>query len=443
MAKRKTRPPLRVLLNGRAVGTLQRESSGAIEFQYDKDWIDWEHAIPVSLSLPMREDRYAGAPVVAVFDNLLPDNASIRRQIASRVRADGDDAYSLLSALGRDCVGALQFTLEGEEPKTRAGEIAGEAISDADIARILKNLAQAPLGVSGDAEFRISIAGAQEKTALLRHNGQWMRPHGATATTHILKPQIGMAANGMDLRQSVENEHFCMEVMRALGVTTAESAILDFDDVRALSVTRFDREWGKDGRLLRVPQEDMCQALGVHPTKKYENEGGPGMPKILDVLKASDEPRADQDRFLEAQFAFWLLGATDGHAKNFSIFLSQGGRFKMTPLYDILSVQPCVDANQIPWNKYKMAMAAGNSRHYGVNALQPRHFVETAQKSGVAQDRAVLLFEGVRARLPAAIDKVRGALPAEFPDALADSISNGALKRAHMDIAPNAPSADD
>jgi serine/threonine-protein kinase HipA len=429
MAKTKTSAPLHVLLNGRRVGTLRREASGAVEFQYDESWLGWAHALPVSLSLPLREDRYVGAPVVAVFDNLLPDNDKMRGQIATRVRAEGADVYSLLSAIGRDCVGALQFTPEGETPN-RVGEIDGERLTNSDIAHIVKNLARSPLGLGDDSEFRISIAGAQEKTALLYLNGAWLRPHGATATTHIIKPQIGKTATGLDLSQSVENEHFCLEVLRALDLPSAETKILEFDTVRVLSITRFDRRLTQDGRLLRVPQEDLCQAMGIAPTRKYEADGGPGMAAALDLLKASDKPRADQDVFLKAQFAFWLLGATDGHAKNFSVFLHAGGRFQLTPLYDVMSAQPLVDARQIPWNKYKFAMAVGKSRHYGVNQIRPRHFLETAQAAGVAHARAASLFEDLRTRLPAALDKTRAAMAPDFPLALADVIANGALKRA-------------
>lgn len=116
MARRPARAPLNVYLNARLVGRLRRESSGAIDFQYDKQWLAWENAIPVSVSLPLREDRYIGDPVVAVFDNLLPDNDDIRRRVAERAHADGADAYSLLSAIGRDCIGALQFLPDSAAP---------------------------------------------------------------------------------------------------------------------------------------------------------------------------------------------------------------------------------------------------------------------------------------------------------------------------------------
>jgi serine/threonine-protein kinase HipA len=211
---------------------------------------------------------------------------------------------------------------------------------------MLGDLRRAPLGLDESGEFRISLAGAQEKTALLHWEDKWQVPHGATATTHILKPEIGKVSNGVDLSQSIENEHLCMR-LRAAG----RPQIQEFGNTRALVVERFDRLWTRDGRLLRLPQEDCCQALSVPPTRKYEPDGGPGMRQIFDLLKASDEPEGDQRTFFKAQIVFWLLGATDGHAKNFSIFLLPGGRFRLTPLYDVMSAQPNVDAGEIRHNR--------------------------------------------------------------------------------------------
>ena len=266
MAKKRTRIPLNVFLNGRLIGRLQRETSGAIDFQYDSQWLDWEHTFPVSLSLPLREDRYIGDPVIAVFDNLLPDNEDIRRALAARTQADGIDPHSLLAAIGRDCVGALQFLPDGNDPG-KVGEINAKPTSDEEIADRLSNLATAPLGIGDDDEFRISIAGVQEKTALLRLNDAWHIPHGSTATTHILKPQIGMR-DGRDLTQSVENEFLCMQIIAALGIPVANTTISDFGSQRALVIERFDRQWTKDNRLLRIPQEDCCQALSISPDRK-------------------------------------------------------------------------------------------------------------------------------------------------------------------------------
>src|SRR5215469_3834741 len=165
--------PLNVFLNSRLVGHLRRETSGAISFQYDRSWLEWEFALPVSLSLPLREQAYTGAPVIAVFDNLLPDSLDLRRKIAARTRAEGPDAYSLLAAIGKDCVGALQFLPPDIDPGP-AGMVEGDSISDNEIAAMIHNLATAPLGITEEDEgFRISIAGAQEKTALLYRDGQW------------------------------------------------------------------------------------------------------------------------------------------------------------------------------------------------------------------------------------------------------------------------------
>ena len=241
MARPRTRIPLNVFLNGRLVGRLRRQASGAIDFQYDDSWLAWEQAFPVSLSLPLREDRFIGDPVIAVFDNLLPDNEQIRRRLAERVRAGGYDAYSLLAAVGRDCVGALQFLPDGADPGP-AGGIEGRPLEDKEIADILGDLKRTPLGVDESGEFRISLAGAQEKTALLHWQDQWQVPHGSTATTHILKPEIGRLPNGIDLSQSIENEHLCMRLTASIG--TADGPHGD---------TGIQRQAGACGRAVRPP----------------------------------------------------------------------------------------------------------------------------------------------------------------------------------------------
>jgi serine/threonine-protein kinase HipA len=431
MARPRTRIPLNVFLNGRLVGRLRRQASGAIDFQYDGGWLAWEHAFPVSLSLPLREDRFVGDPVIAVFDNLLPDNEQIRRRLAERVRAGGYDAYSLLAALGRDCVGALQFLPDGGDPGA-AGGLAGRQLGDKEIADILGDLRRTPLGLDESGEFRISLAGAQQKTALLHWQDQWQVPHGATATTHILKPEIGKLPNGIDLSQSIENEHLCMRLTAAFGLPTARTEIREFSGTRALVVERFDRLWTRDGRLLRLPQEDCCQALSVPPTRKYEPDGGPGMRQILDLLKASDEPEADQRVFLKAQIVFWLLGATDGHAKNFSIFLLPGGRFCLTPLYDVMSAQPNVDAGEMRRNGMKLAMAVGDNRHYVIDSIVPRHFLQTAASSGVPAALVQAILDELDSDADRAIDAALTGLPPKFPEGMVASVVKGIRRRLRL-----------
>lgn len=433
MARRPARVPLDVFLNGRKVGQLRRKASGAIDFRYDRTWLDWEDNFPVSLSLLLREDRYVGDPVIAVFDNLLPDNDDIRRAVAARQHAEGIDSYSLLAAIGRDCVGALQFLPAGEDPGA-AGAIDAVPISDKDIADKLSNLATAPLGMGDDREFRISIAGAQDKTALLRMNDGWLVPHGSTATTHILKPQIGRRGD-YDLTQSVENEHLCMRIVDALGMPVARTGIVDFEGVRALVIERFDRHWTKDSRLLRVPQEDCCQALSVPPTRKYQNQGGPGIADILEFLKGSDRPDIDQRLFMKAQIVFWLLAATDGHAKNFSVFLYPGGGFKLATLYDVMSTQPLLDAGQLQRSDMKLAMSVGKNRHYRLHEIMPRHYTESAPQSGMPAKVVQEILNELADTLPDAIDKTCGALSDDFPGALRESITGAALKRLERIVA--------
>jgi serine/threonine-protein kinase HipA len=424
------RHALTVWMNNRKVGRLSRETNGAIDFQYDAAWLEWQNTMPVSLSMPLREERYTGELVNTVFDNLLPDNIAIRRHVAERMGAEGTDAFNLLAAIGRDCVGALQFVPEGAEPGD-ATAVEGYPISDENIETIIRNLRRAPLGTGAETEFRVSIAGVQEKTALLRRDGQWEIPHGATPTTHILKPAIGLLPNGLDLTESVENEHFCLSLLAQLGLPVARSEIETFGKIRVLVVERFDRIRSKE-RLIRRPQEDMCQALGIPWTRKYENEGGPGIHPILMLLNASNGPDKDRKHFLTAQILFWLLGATDGHAKNFSIQLAVGGTFALAPFYDILSTQPNVDRKQIPLNGFKLAMAVGDSRHYTVNSIAPRHYYQTADKAGLSKEDVDDIFTQLSSDIPSALERTIAAMPKGFPSRLAESIASGVTKRLRL-----------
>jgi serine/threonine-protein kinase HipA len=429
MARPKQSEALYVYLNGRLVGLLRKASSGAVSFTYDASWLTWENTFPISFSLPLQEQAFVGGVVAAVFDNLLPDNTGVRQQIAARVGASSAGVFDLLANIGRDCVGALQFLREGESPAD-VGHVKGRPLTEAEIARKIRQLATTPLGMSeDDQEFRISLAGAQEKTALLYYEGKWMEPHGSTPTTHILKPQIGRKGD-YDLNQSVENEHFCMTFCRELGLPVPQTAIVDFEGTRVISVERFDRIWTHDGRLLRRPQEDFCQALGVPSSQKYENAGGPGIKECMNFLKGSDSPEQDRRTFMKAQIVYWLLGATDGHAKNFSVFITSGGRFYMTPLYDIMSVQPLRDRGEIQKNKMKMAMAVlGRTKHYQIDTIQKRHFEMTADACGFSPSELESIFEELRQSTPLALEKTMVAMPWGFPEPMTRPIRRGVLSR--------------
>lgn len=410
------------------MGHLTRDPGGAIGFRYDEGWLERPDALPVSLSLPLREEAWRGEAVTAVFDNLLPDSDDIRRRIAAQVGADGIDAYSMLASIGQDCVGALRFTF-GDDHDVPDASPRGEAVDDEVIERMLRNLARAPLGLTRDSDFRISVAGAQEKIALLRHEDRWLKPFGTTPTTHILKPAIGIMPGGVDLSNSVENEYYCLKLAAAFGLPASGVSIMEFGATRALVVERFDRRWTGEGRLLRRPQEDCCQALSVPSGRKYESDGGPGMKRILELLSGSDIPARDQKNFLLAQMFFWIIGATDGHAKNFSLFLGRGGSYSMTPLYDVLTMQPSLAARQVDRRDMKLAMCAGDNRHYRIDEILPRHFVQTARAARVPLSVVSSAIGHVIQHAERAFDLVEQDLPAHFPPEIPESVRAAALPR--------------
>lgn len=205
MPRKKRHGRLEVFTQGKLIGTLTRAATGAYEFTYADEWLASKEVFPVSWSLQLRPGTFRGETVAAFFDNLLPDNDAIRDRIAQRFATAGKGTLDLLAAIGRDCVGALQFVPEGEAPG-KFESIDAEPLSDREIGDILRNLKIAPLGLRRGKEFRISLAGAQEKTALLRWKGRWYRPLGPTPTSHILKPSMGALPNGIDMRESVANE---------------------------------------------------------------------------------------------------------------------------------------------------------------------------------------------------------------------------------------------
>ena len=430
MPRRRAHPPLNVLINNRLCGRLEKQANGAISFQYDAAWLSWEATFPVSLSLPLQEAPWRGEAVVSVFDNLLPDNAHVRRKVAERTGAAGADAYSLLEQIGRDCVGAMQFLPDGEAADALR-PIEGAPISDEEIETLLANLARAPLGIDTAQDFRISVAGAQEKTALLRHHGRWLRPIGTTPTTHILKPQLGeipTSSGTVDLSDSVENEHYCLALLESFQLPVAKTEIATFGARKVLVVHRFDRVL-RGERLIRLPQEDFCQILSTPSSRKYQKDAGPGAADLIAKLQEGDDPLSDQAKVLKSQIVFWLIGATDGHAKNFSVFLRPGGRFALTPFYDVLSAQPAFDAKRIPHNHFTVAMAAGANNHYRALDIHGRHFVETARNGGLGPTIIRQVIEEVMADAPKVADEALGKMPADFPPAIHASIARAIAAR--------------
>ncbi|MBQ2262483.1 MULTISPECIES: type II toxin-antitoxin system HipA family toxin [unclassified Yoonia] len=409
------------------VGNLTRATDGAIGFTYDPAWLASETAFPVASAMPLSKAKWRGDPVAAAFDNLLPDaEGELREKIAARVGAQGKDVFSLLSVLGRDCVGALQFLPVDEAPAEQ--DMQYRIMSEEEMVADLNNLAAAPLALSDDEDFRISIAGAQEKTAYLRVDRQWAKPRGITPTSHIFKTPMGIlpGPDQIDLSDSVENELFCMTLAREIGLPAAHVEKITFSGQVVLSVERFDRLWQGE-TLKRLPQEDICQSLGYPSAMKYQKFGGPSIAQIMELLRESDTPIEDRETFFRTQIFFFLIGASDGHAKNFSLRLGRRGRFKLAPLYDILSIAPVVRAGRLQRKRYRLAMSVDG--HYGIDEIVPRHFEAEGRSAGMPKGRALELLRYMTDRLGLALDRALLAVGDQVPEAVSEPIATDAMQR--------------
>ncbi len=426
MARKKQYQDLYVYMNGVSVGKLSRESTGQLIFSYDHEWLHSNNSRPISLSMPLTEIPYKGQVVEYFFDNLLPDSALIRERIQARFNAPSKKCFDLLSFIGKDCVGALQLLTQ--ETKSHVKKIQADPIDNTSIARLLKHYQTAPLGMDREFDFRISIAGAQEKTALLWYQNKWHLPHGATPTSHIIKLPIGVIKHsGLDLSDSVENEWLCLQILSAFNLAVNQTQIIKFNDVKTLVVERFDRRFADNGQwLMRLPQEDLCQTLSVPSALKYESNGGPGIQDIMRILQGSIEAANDRKNFMKSVFLFWMLGAIDGHAKNFSIHIEAQGRYRLTPLYDVISAYPLVAKKQIEQQKLKMAMSLkGKNRHYLWNNIQPRHWFAMAER---CQFPAIVMQEIIDEAcdtVDSVINQVSKILPPHFPPHIAKPIFSG------------------
>ena len=439
-------------MNGLPVGVWSTLRTGTPVFRYREDWVRSEEGRALSLSLPFTADlEHRGDVVKNYFDNLLPDSVDIRRRLRNRFRARSTEVFDLLAAVGRDCVGAVQLLPSGVRPEGW-NAIDADLLRDSDVERILASVtSEAPLGQRDDDELRLSIAGAQEKTALLRVGRRWYRPRGATPTTHILKLPLGLVGNmRADMSTSLENEWLCSRILHAIGLSAAHSEMARFGQQKVLIVTRFDRRWqgieeGAEQKvrfkppegawIARLPQEDLCQALGVSPERKYQSDGGPSMQDCLAVLANSEDADQDRSNFLLTQFAFWLLAATDGHAKNFSIHHRRGGRFQLTPLYDVLSAWPIIGdgPNLISYQRARLAMGvrAGNM-HYRLRDIQPRHWRRLAAATSMRTWSSILaVAEGAHD----ALARVERELPPDFPQKVWSSVAMGMRRHAKAFLA--------
>jgi serine/threonine-protein kinase HipA len=388
------------LLDGREVGSVHEER-GRARFVYADSWRDAPGAYPLSLSMPLMAAEHGSAATESFLWGLLPDNDIILRRWAQRLQVSARSPVALLGHVGEDCTGAVQF-LRAERREQLSNTMSGDVawLSEADIAaRLRALLSDASAWRAADDAGQFSLAGAQPKTALLFDGRRWGVPSGRTPTTHILKPPMGR------LDGHAENEHLCLALARALGLPTAKSEVREFDGVSAIVVERYDRirNANADSVLFyRVHQEDFCQALGVHPAKKYQNEGGPGPRQIVEQLRSNTAGEQDIATFLDALIFNALIGGTDGHAKNYSLLIGGNGLVRLAPLYDIASalVYPGLDPE-----KARLAMKVGNK--YRLRDIGVADWRKLAANVRVDVDRLVL--------------RVR-AMATELPDRLADEV---------------------
>ncbi len=429
MGRKTKNKTLNVLLNGLLVGYLKKESSGLISFQYEDKWLS--NGFAISNSLPLQEDEYKGEVVSRYFDNLLPDNDDIKKIIATKFGAESIRSFDILEVIGKDCVGALSFLKMGQEVLDPF-QMNYSPISKKEIAYRLRNLGSTtPLGMD-TGDFRISVAGAQEKTAFLKIDGKWYEPHGLTPTTHILKTSIGALGEDVNFDDSIDNELVSLLIMRKMGLHSCKANIELFENEKVLAVERFDRVWTEyNGKkvLVRRHQEDLCQALNISPYKKYQNEGGPGLIEITKLLMASKE-NSDRINFFKAIIVFDLLYATDGHAKNFSIFLERDG-FKLTPFYDVMGAYFLFKREKRPIQKLKLAMNIGNSGHYKFSKISKKHYEESAKLCGINKN----VFEMILSDLKDKYDKLsftKNELDSHLNHTTLEIIQEGIKKRASI-----------
>lgn len=416
-----------VLLGGHRVGTVTMDVTGRLALAYDPDWLTDPQAIPVSLSMPLVRRTHDDGPTRAYLSGLLPDNERVLERWGRDYHVSPGNPFALLRHVGEDCAGAVQLVRLERVAELNAGEGGVQWLAPKEIADRLRVLRRDPAAwhVHGSGQF--SLAGAQAKTALYRDptTGQWGEPWGATPTTHILKPAIA-SLDDHDL-----NEHLCLSAARELGLPAARSTIESFEGERAVVVERYDRRYAPEGSVTRLHQEDICQSMGILPTSKYQNEGGPAPEQIVQLLRTNVLPpaagRDAVDVFVDALAFNWLIGGSDAHAKNYSLLLAAGA-VRLAPLYDLASAL-AYDEIHLP----RLAMAMKIGGEYRVAAVAGRHWRRFAGSVGLdpqaVLDRVDRLADEVPGAFRVAADNpaVR-ALETSAPARLAERIARNAAE---------------
>jgi serine/threonine-protein kinase HipA len=338
-------------MDHRKIGGVTQGKDGKLTFFYDEAWRNSDNAYPLSLSMPLGLSEHPHGKIDAFLWGLLPDNEGTLNRLGGDHHVSPRNAFALIAATGEDRAGAVQFVRPERIDAVSKPAAMVQWLTAKEIAERLRILrGNHAAGRLPRDEGQFSLAGAQPKTAFLFEDGKWGVPAGRTPTTRILKPRTG------EFDGHAENEHYGLELERSLGLTVPNSEILGFEDEIAIVVDRYDRIQ-LEGVWHRVHQEDLCQALGFPPTRKYQNEGGPSPADIVNLLRTySRTPASDVEAFLDALAFNWLVAGADGHSKNYSVLIGAGGNVRLAPLYDLGSILPYTDVN-LP--KAKLAMKIG------------------------------------------------------------------------------------
>lgn len=321
---------LTVSLKGSPIGTLHPGTGTDYTFEYTDEVVVGAglDAIVLSQSLPVRKESFDPAATRSYFEGLLPESAR-RDEVARELRVSPHDSYRLLEEIGRDCAGAVVIAPGGDTPTEENGAI--EWLSDKELVQLVEDLPRRPLGIAKSGrKVRLSIAGVQRKLALARDSsGRFGQPTGDTASTHLIKPEYGD-----EYPDLAANEMFCMSVARDVGLSAADTEVIEIGERRCLVSRRFDRADGPGG-ITRLHQEDLCQALGIPANLKYETDSGPGFHHFRTLLEEIGRG-ADVRNLVRAAVLNFVLGNSDAHGKNFAILFAPEGR-RLAPLYDVVS----------------------------------------------------------------------------------------------------------
>jgi serine/threonine-protein kinase HipA len=392
------------IAGGSLMGEVRNEG-GRLGFQYDPAWCSDASTFPMSLSMPLVVRDHGHSATEAFLWGLLPDNEVVLQRWGQKFHVSPRNPFRLIEHVGEDCAGAIQFAqpdrvdhLLGRSRKPTVCWISKSELEER-IGLLVRDAAATRLG--GD-KGQFSLAGAQPKIALYQDSdsARWGVPEGRTPTTHILKPSTG-AFDGQ-----TENEHFCLRLAAELGFAVVNSTVLDCAGLPVIVIERYDR-LAKGTIIHRVHQEDMCQALAVRPQKKYQNQGGPSAKAIVDLIRThSSAPEEDAKRFADALILNWIIGGTDGHAKNYSFLLAEGGQVRLAPLYDLASCLPY--PRQIPPRTATLAMKIGSE--YRLRRIEKREWEACARELRIPAKELLARIAEVAAILPDAAERTAHAL---------------------------------